>query len=245
MKKSTALLASVFMSLSLTGCASNVSDERLASFSLDAASFGSEWEQVNENAGDANFRGDRVGDLCQLDYLIRDEGGESPAGPMMVIQDGGFGTESWDGTERIVYANYFVFTSSEQVRDALQRIELKIQSCSRGEFLSSTEDGILRSESDTRTFTEINDIGSLLGVSPDSVVAFDYIRLDKGFILNTNNDYSDESEYESRGRVVVISSTKSILLVTSGGQIFKKYEPAPSINTQNVTLTQQLKMIFD
>ena len=242
MKKIKVLFVSALVSISLTGCSSNVSDERLESFSLDASSFGSEWKQVNQDA--SNFRNSRVGDLCQLDYLIRSQGGESVSGPKMITQDRDFGTDDWDASERIVYANLFAFTSNDQVRDVVQNIQLKIRSCSRGNFLNSTENGVLRSESDVRTFTDIGDIESLIGISPDAVLAFDYVRVESRLFLNTNNDYSDDSKYESRGRVIVISAPKSILLVTSAGQTFKKYEPAPSIEEQNLKVAQLLKLIF-
>jgi hypothetical protein len=239
-----AAISTLALVLATAGCSSSVSDERLESFSLEAASFGPKWEQANDSAGDANFSGSRVGDLCQLDYLLSKQGGKSIAGPKMIELNGGFDPEDGDFSERIVYVNLFAFNESDQVRDALLSIQFEIESCSRGDFLSSTENGVLRSESDTRTITEIADIESMIGVNPDLVVAFDYIRVQSRVLLNTNNDYSDDSEYQERGRVIVISGPKSILLVTSAGQVFKKYEPAPSIEEQNLTVAEQLRAIF-
>jgi hypothetical protein len=244
LKKATVLLVLAFLSLSLSGCSSTLSDERLESFSLAAAGFGSGWSQANEDAGSINFSGDRVGDLCDLDNLLGKQGGESTEGPKMIISDGSLGAEEGDSAERIVYANLFSFSGSQQVQDAMLSIQSEVDSCSQGIFFTSTDDGILISESDTRTFTDISDTESLLGVSPDSVVAFDYIRVDSRSILNTNNDYSDDSEYSEAGRVIVISGPKSILLVTSGGRTFKLYEPAPAIDQQNSTLAEQLRELF-
>jgi hypothetical protein len=63
-------------------------------------------------------------------------------------------------------------------------------------------------------------------------------------LLNTNNDYSDDSEYTSQGRFVVISGPSSILLVSSVGNNFAKYKTAPVIDDQNSTVAAELKSIF-
>ena len=63
-------------------------------------------------------------------------------------------------------------------------------------------------------------------------------------LLNTNNDYSDDSEYTSQGRFIVVSGPSSILLVGSVGNNFAKYKPAPVIEEQNAQVADMLKSIF-
>ncbi len=213
----------------LTGCSATVSDEKLSAITISASDFGPEWQQRDENAGDINFRGGRVGDLCSLDYFMESAGGTREGQAKMVIFDE-------LPIEKVVYATVFSFSGGDEVGKAMQRAKRESKSCAIGDFQSSTANGILTSSSDTREFLPLEDFVSDLGLSSESVLAFEYSRTRSQTLLNTNNGYSDSSEYQSSGQVVLIAGQNSMLLITSNGQSFKNRELAPSMSDVNAAV---------
>jgi hypothetical protein len=241
--RSGAIFAAACLVLSTVGC-SSVSNEALGEFSLDATSFSGDWAQEDQDAGSGYFTGDRVGDICQLEFQITEGGGVLAGSPKMITSPAEIGGAGWDGTERNVYSALYSFESGGEVEAVLKEINDEIESCSFGDSRSSNENGIISSSSDTRTLTEVKNVESEFGLGASSVIAFDYVRVESSMLLNTNNDYSDDSEYTSQGRFIVVSGPSSILLVGSVGNNFAKYKPAPVIEEQNTQVADMLKAIF-
>lgn len=213
------------------GCApAGVDDAVLESFSLDT--FSGDWYDSSERAGDVNFRGERVGDLCGFDSDIRDWG--SPVGPPeLVIRDGNL-------TEQTVFSALYSSSGGDGIDELFDALSAELDRCSQDDFFNSTDDGILISESVTYDVRRITSTGNLIGVEGDLVLVFDYVRVEKSSLINTNNNVTDDDEYESSGRVIVIGAGDRVLLVTSSGRSWENYGKAPSLSEQNRVIANQL-----
>jgi len=220
----------------VSGCASaGVDDSALESFSL--AGFSSEWYDSSDRAGDGNFRAERVGDLCGFDYDIR-TWGASPAGnPQLFIRDGNL-------SEQTVFAATYKANQGERLDELFEKLSSELARCSLGDFFNSTDDGILISESITNDVQQIDNPENFIGAATELVIMFDYVRVEKSSLINTNNDFTDDDEYESVGRVIVIGGKDSVLLVTSSGRSWENYGTAPSISEQNLVVSNRLTALL-
>lgn len=220
----------------VSGCASaGVDDSALESFSLDTFSF--EWYDSSDKAGDGNFRRERVGDLCGFDSEIRNWGASPAGSPQLLIRDGNL-------SEQTVFAAAYTANRGERLDELFEELSSELVRCSRGKFLNSTDNGILISESVTNGVQQIDNPENLTGAATELVIMFDYVRVEKSSLINTNNDVTDDDEYESVGRVIVIGGKDSVLLVTSSGRSWKNFGSAPSISEQNLLISNQLKALF-
>jgi hypothetical protein len=224
---------SAFLSLAVTvlaGCsAAAPGDSTLENFVLSADDFGANWVQQNEDAGGINFSRERVGDLCDFDREIRNIGARQVgAGQLVRYQS------YTDFVEQTAFASVYSLEDGVDSDEILSRLEEELEGCSNSKFKNSTYEGILSSDSEEINVQQISGANGLLPDFGESYIAFDYTRVEKSWVFNTNNDYSDDDQYESRGRVVVIVGEELVLLVTTAGRSFKNYGTAPEINEQNV-----------
>lgn len=221
--------------LAIAGCsATAIDDSAFKAFSLNSSSSG--WYDSNERAGDSNFRGERVGDLCGFASDIRSSGGALIGSPQMVARDG-------DLSEQTVFSALYA-VDPERIDELFAKLSSELVRCSEDVFSNSTEDGILISKSVTNDVERIDDSQNLTGVASDLVIMFDYVRIEKSSILNTNNDYTDDSQYESQGRVIVIRGNDSVLLITSSGRSWENYGTSPSISEQNFKISNEIKTLL-
>lgn len=212
--------------LAVSGCSSaGVQDIEVNSFSLDNFSAG--WVDSSENAGDINFRGERVGDLCGFDSVIQDWGATQLGRPQLVLRDGDY------LSEQAVFSSRYRANDGQGLDELFGELTSELDRCSQDDFANSTDNGILRSESIVNDVEQISDTQGITGVEGEWVLIFDYVRVEKRSVLNTNNEYTDDDEYESSGRVIVIGANDSVLLVTSAGRSWENFGKAPSISDQN------------
>ena len=241
------VIISFGMSIALAGCASpqlevSASEEipsdsttesreiAFGSFNLSAQIFGPDWEQRDDLLPDSlSYRAERIGDLCNFDYDIVGEGAVSISSPQLVLFDEG-------SAEQAVAAFRYSMPQGLTAEGILGTLERELDRCAVSDFSNSTENGVLLSESLEIDVVDRSGPSGLLNELDGNYLAFDYTKVESKSLLNTNNDYTDDDRYESRGRVVVLASTDEILLATSSTRSWENYGTAPSIEKQNTVL---------